>query len=98
MASVTIPNIGPRVALATTYEGDDPALLERIAPLVDAIEITPAPIARLDKKQSHLRSEVLNEYSSVGSGKRFMAHGVGLSIFSADGANHDYLGPLEPLF
>jgi uncharacterized protein len=98
MASVTIPNIRPRVALATTYEGDDPALLERIAPLVDAIEITPDTIARSDKKQSHLRAEVLHEYSSVASGTRFMAHGVGLSICSADTWNDEYLGLLDELF
>jgi uncharacterized protein len=98
MASVTTPNIRPRVALATTYEGDDPALLERIAPLVDAIEITPDTIARSAKKQSHLRTDVLNEYTSLGSAMRFVAHGVGLSICSADTWNEEYLGLLDELF
>jgi uncharacterized protein len=98
MASVTLPDSRPRVALATTYEGDDPALSERIASLVDAIEIAPDTIARSDKKQAHLRTEVLNEYSSLGSGMRFIAHGVGLSICSADRWNEEYLRLLDELF
>jgi len=99
MASATAnPRIRSGVALATTYEGDDPALLERIAPLVDAIEIAPDTIARSDSKQQHLRGEVLGEYSSLGPGFRFVAHGIGLSIGSHDNWNETYLRLLDELF
>jgi len=99
MASATAnPCIRSGVALATTYEGDDPVLLERIAPLVDAIEIAPDTIARSDSKQQHLRGEVLDEYSWLGPRFRFVAHGIGLSIGSHDSWNETYLRLLDELF
>ena len=86
------------LALATTYEGDDPALLERIAPLIDVIEIAPDSIARSDSKHARLRPEVLDEYASVAPGVDFVAHGVGLSIGSFDRWNESYLRLLDGLF
>jgi len=85
-------------ALATTYEGDDIAFLERIAPLVDMIEISPDAIARIDGKQAQLRPEVLEEYACVGSKVRFIAHGIGLSIGSFDHWDEGYLRLLDELF
>ena len=83
--------------LATTYEGDDPILLERVAPLVDVIEITPDAIARSKAKRVHLRSEVLDEYASVVPELNLIVHGVGLSIGSFDHWNETYLHLLEGL-
>jgi uncharacterized protein (UPF0276 family) len=88
----------PRPALATTYEGDDPELLEQIAPLVDMIEISPDAIAGSDGKRARLRPEVMDEYASVSSQVRFVAHGVGLSIGSFDHWNENYLRLLDELF
>jgi uncharacterized protein (UPF0276 family) len=85
-------------ALATTYEGDDLALLERIIPLVDAIEISPDAIARSEGKQAHLRPEVLEEYASVLPHVDLIAHGVGLSIGSFDHWNESYVRLLDELF
>lgn len=85
-------------ALATTYEGDDPELLERLAPLVDMIEISPDAIAGSDGKRARLRPEVMDEYASVSSQLRFVAHGVGLSIGSFDHWNESYLRLLDELF
>ena len=51
---------GARPALATTYEGDDPDLLARIAPLVDFIEISPDTIAASNAGQVYLRKSVLD--------------------------------------
>ncbi len=87
-----------RPALATTYEGDDIALLERIVPLVDVIEISPDAIARTDGKRARLRPEVLDEYACVASNVRFIAHGIGLSIGSFDHWDEGYLGLLDELF
>jgi uncharacterized protein (UPF0276 family) len=88
----------PCPALATTYEGDDPVLLERLLPLIDVIEIAPDAIAASDGKRAYLRSEVLDEYASVSSGVSFIAHGVGLSIGSFDHWNESYLHLLDGLF
>lgn len=87
-----------RPALATTYEGDDPELLGRIAPLVDMIEITPDAIARSEGKRVRVRPEVLDEYASVLPNVKLIAHGVGLSIGSFDQWNETYLHLLDGLF
>lgn len=84
--------------LATTYEGDDPKLLERIAPLVGVIEITPDAVARSDGGRVSLRPEVLAEYASISSQVKLIAHGVGLSIGSFDRWNETYLRLLDDLF
>lgn len=39
-------------SLATTYEGDDPSLLERLVPLIDIIEIAPDAISSSDGKRA----------------------------------------------
>jgi uncharacterized protein len=91
---------GPRppLALAATYEGDDPILLERIVPLVDTIEIAPDAIARSEAKRARLRPEILDEYAAVLPQVNLIAHGVGLSIGSFDRWNADYLRLLDELF
>jgi|ERR1700674_802548 len=100
MASVdaAAPPRRPSPALATTYEGDDPALLERIAALVDVIEIAPDAIAGSDGKRAHLRKPVLDEYAGVLGQVDLIAHGVGLSIGSFDHWEEDYLRLLDELF
>ena len=87
-----------RPALATTYEGDGPVLLERVLPLVEYLEISPDAIATSEGKRSRLRPEVLQEYYAVSGRVRFIAHGVGLSIGSYDHWNEGYLGLLDELF
>jgi len=84
--------------LATTYEGDDPALLERLVPLVDTIEIAPDAIATSDGKRAYLRKSVLDEYSTVRRNVNLIAHGVGLSIGSFDHWHEPYLGLMDELF
>ena len=70
----------PMPALATTYEGGDPALLERLVELVDLLEIAPDTIVGSEQGQYVLRPEVLEEYASVSSRVGLIAHGIGLSI------------------
>jgi uncharacterized protein (UPF0276 family) len=86
------------LALAATYEGDDPVLLERIVGLIDTIEISPDAIAQSRAGRARLRSEVLAEYASVAHRVNFIAHGVGLSIGSYDSWDTTYLGLLDELF
>lgn len=88
----------PTPSLAVTYEGDDIALLERILPLIDTIEISPDAIARSDGKRASLRPEVLEEYEVLQPDVNFVAHGVGLSIGSFDHWDEGYLRLLDELF
>jgi uncharacterized protein (UPF0276 family) len=96
-AAITSP-IDARPALATTYEGDDPELLERIVPIVDFIEISPDTIAASTAGRAHLRKSVLDEYAAVRGQVGLIAHGIGLSIGSFDRCNDSYLGLLDELF
>lgn len=89
---------GSGPALAVTYNGGDPELLERLVPLVDAIEISPDAIARSDGGHTQLRSHVLEEFASVSSQVKLIAHGVGLSIGSFDHWEEGYLHLLDQLF
>jgi uncharacterized protein (UPF0276 family) len=91
-------HLRPRPALAATYEGDDLALLERIVPLIDTLEVSPDAIARSDGKRSRLRTEVLDEFASVLPQVYLIAHGVGLSIGSFDRWDEGYLRLLDELF
>lgn len=84
-------------ALAFTYEGGDRELLERIAPLVDLIEITPDTIAASERGHSFLRPELLDEYASLPPCVQFIAHGIGLSIGTFDHWNERYLRLLDEL-
>ncbi|MGZ3562457.1 MAG: DUF692 domain-containing protein [Vulcanimicrobiaceae bacterium] len=86
------------LAVAATYDGDDQALLERIVPLIDVIEISPDAIARSEARRARLRPEVLAEYAAVVPQVKLVAHGVGLSIGSFDCWNESYLRLLDELF
>jgi uncharacterized protein len=99
MASIDAKSFpGPSPALATTYEGDDIALLERIVSLIDTIEISPDAIASSHGKRAQLRHEVLDEYRAVAGQVDFIAHGIGLSIGSFDRWEESYLCLLDELF
>jgi len=84
--------------LATTYEGDDPALLEAILPHVGYIEVTPDTIARRTDSGSVLRSSVVAELNGIAGSMPLLVHGVGLSIGTCDGYSREYLGLLDQCF
>ena len=98
MVSVDTRNSVSRPALATTYEGTGDGLLEKIAPLVDYLEIPPDSIARVNGTREDLRPELLAEIASVNPPLKLIAHGVGLSIGSFDKWNDNYLRLLDQLF
>jgi uncharacterized protein len=91
---------GPAVhtGLATTYEGGDPLLLERICPLVDYLEISPDSISQMSAPGCALNPAIMRELSDVAHTKPFLIHGVGLSIASASGFSADYVRLLDELF
>jgi uncharacterized protein (UPF0276 family) len=84
--------------LATTYEGSDPRLLERICPLVDYLEISPDSISEMTSEGPRLNAAILRELETVAREKSFLVHGVGLSIASASGYSQDYIRLLDELF
>jgi uncharacterized protein (UPF0276 family) len=85
-------------ALAVTYNGEDPELLERLVPLVEVIEISPDAIARSDRGRARLRPQILEEFAAVTRRVKLIAHGVGLSIGSFDHWEEGYLHLLDQLF
>lgn len=87
-----------RPALATTYEGGDPLLLQRIAPLVEYLEISPDSISLDTGGRPTLNPEIVAELSALGDRAQFLVHGVGLSIASADGFSQDYVRLLDEIF
>jgi len=83
------------VSIGATYEGRDPALLERMLPLVDYIEITPETIAEAQGSHISLSKEVMLELKNVSKEVKFIVHGVGLSIGSHDGWSPTYFHLLD---
>jgi uncharacterized protein (UPF0276 family) len=85
------------VGIGVTYEGRDPALLERMLPLVDYIEVTPETISEKHGGDVVLSPTVMAELRNIGNTVRIVVHGVTLSIGSHDGYSWSYLRLLDDL-
>lgn len=86
------------VGLATTYEGRDARLFERILSLVDYVEVPPDSIARATETGNALDPEILAELCNSAGSTKYLIHGVGLSISSAEGYSQSYLRLLDGMF
>jgi uncharacterized protein len=86
-----------RPAIGVTYEGGDPALLERLVEVADYLEVTPDLIATGTGDGLRIRREILDEWRAAAEKVEIVAHGVGLSIGSASGWNEAYLRLLDEL-
>jgi uncharacterized protein len=86
-----------RPAIGATYDGGDPALLERLVEVADYIEVTPDAIASGSGEDARIRPDVLAELRAAAGEIGIVAHGVGLSIGSASGWNESYLRLLGEL-
>jgi len=86
------------VAIGTTYQCGDPALLEVILPRVDFIEISPDGNSCLQCGRPTISETSLAELRDVSQQKRVIAHGTGLSIATHDGWSDDYIALLDLLF
>jgi uncharacterized protein (UPF0276 family) len=84
--------------MAFSYGGRDPALLERLLPVLDVIEITPDDLVRFDGDDVHIDRELLAPLRDAAADRPVIAHGVGLSIASHDGCSATYLRLLDELF
>ncbi len=88
---------GARVSMpiGVTYEGRDPALLERVLPLVDYIEVTLETVAEVHGDEIRLSDEIMAELDAMGDAAQIIVHGVGLSIGSHEGWSPTYLRLLD---
>jgi uncharacterized protein (UPF0276 family) len=83
--------------LATNYEGGDPVFLEKVAPIVDLIEVVPDSIAESKNGRRTLNQATLAELRNICKDTPVIAHGVGLSIGSCEGFSNHYLRLLDEL-
>lgn len=83
------------VAIGATYEGRDPALLERILPLVDYIEVTLETISEINAGTISLNDEIMTELKNLSKVAKVIVHGVSLSIGSHEGYSPTYLRLLD---
>jgi uncharacterized protein (UPF0276 family) len=91
------PHPGKCTALATTYEGRDPQLLEHVLPLVDYIEVTPDSMAEFQDGRAVMPGDAIRELEDVGSDAGIIVHGVGLSIGTFGGYSESYLRLVDQL-
>lgn len=84
-------------AIGVTYEGGDPALLERLMEVADYLEVAPDFIATGTGDDLRIRREILGEWQAAAEEVEIVAHGVGLSIGSASGWNEAYLRLMDEL-
>jgi len=84
-------------ALATTYEGRDPQLLERVLPLVDYIEVTPDSMADYREGRGVISDDAIRELKDAQTDASIIVHGVGLSIGTCAGYSEAYLRMVDQL-
>ena len=83
------------VAIGATYEGRDPALLERMLPLVDYVEVTLETISQVNDRGISLSGDIMRELKNIGKEAQIIVHGVSLSIGSHEGWSPTYLRLLD---
>lgn len=83
--------------LAFSYNGDPANLLERVAPFIDYIEVTPDTLATAGGDESRIDPGLLAALRDAATVVDVVVHGVGLSIASHDGMSQTYLRLLEQI-
>jgi uncharacterized protein (UPF0276 family) len=84
-----------RPGLGMTYECHNPALLERVLPLVDYLEVTPDALAQSSEGEVFLQSAAIAELQNASKAVKLIVHGVGLSIASHEGWSEQYVRLLD---
>jgi uncharacterized protein (UPF0276 family) len=88
-----------RIRLGATIDGNDAALIERVVPLVDVVEITPDRWASFSRNQApRVEALTLDVLAAIAAERMLILHGVGLSIASHDSWNDAYIGILDQMF
>ena len=86
------PSVRPMIA--TTYDGQDGVLLDRVLPYVDCLEVVPDTL-RASRSGGALDAERLAELERAAAHAHILVHGVGLSIGSYEGVHEPYLDLLD---
>jgi uncharacterized protein (UPF0276 family) len=90
----------PHPSIGFSYSGRDPALLERVLPHVDVIEINPDDLTVPGAGNAAVRLDpiALAHLAEVAADVTVVAHGVTLSIGTYEGMSPVYLDLLDELF
>ncbi len=88
---------GPAPSIGFSYGGRDPALLDRIGPHVDVLEVTPDDLVTVDGGRVRLDDRFVDHLRELSRDFTIVVHGVGLTIGSHEGASEVYLGVLSDL-
>jgi uncharacterized protein (UPF0276 family) len=87
------------IRLGATIDGNDAALIDRVVPLVDVVEVTPDRWARFPRGElPRIEAPELAALSGIAARRTLSVHGVGLSIASHDGWNVGYVSLLDQMF
>jgi uncharacterized protein len=87
------------IRLGATIDGNDAALIDRVVPLVDVVEVTPDRWASFPRGQPpRIEAPALAALSGIAARRMLSVHGVGLSIASHDAWNPGYVGLLDQMF
>lgn len=86
-----------KLSLGVSYEGRDPALLERMLPFVDYVEITPETISEVRGDEIRVSPEIAAELHALNGAVKLIAHGVSLSIGSHDEWSGTYFPLLDEI-
>jgi uncharacterized protein (UPF0276 family) len=81
--------------LGVTFDGGDGALLERLLPLVDVLEVTPDTVARFNNGEPMFSDDTIAILRNASRHVAIVVHGIGLSIGSYDGMSDTYLRMLD---
>jgi hypothetical protein len=87
--------VEPAPSVGFSYGGRDPALLNRILPHVDVLEVTPDDLVTVDGDDVRLDDQVVCHLGELSRHTTIVVHGVGLSIGSHDGCSETYLRVLS---
>ena len=86
------------IRLGATIDGNDAALIDRVVPLVDVVEVTPDRWASFPRGQPpRIEAPALAALSGIAARRMLSVHGVGLSIASHDAWNPGYVGLLDQM-
>jgi uncharacterized protein (UPF0276 family) len=94
------PTAAPRPSIGFSYSGRDPALLARVLPHIDVVEINPDDLTVPAGAGDAVRLDpaALAHLAEVAADVTVVAHGVTLSIGTAEGMSAAYLRLLDELF
>src|SRR5262249_49784345 len=84
-------------SLGFSYGGRDPALLERILPFVNVLEVTPDDLIVVERDDVSLDLQIADHLNELSSDVTIVVHGIGLTIGSHEGWSQTYIRLLSDL-